>query len=67
MHGATIKKCTWYSFILFPRCVNFRKEYNIVARLTDILCDILATEADLQNDTVDSKKRASCIDSPTYF
>jgi len=51
----------------FRGYVNFSKEYNIVARLTDILCDLLATEADLQNDTVDSKKTASCIDSPTCF
>jgi len=51
----------------FRRCVNFPKKYNNVARLTDILCDLLATEADLQNDTVVSKKMASCIDRPTCF
>jgi len=51
----------------FREYVNFPKEYNIVARLTDILCDLLATEADLQNDKVDSKKTPSCIDSPTCF
>ena len=51
----------------FRGCVNFPEEYNIVARLTGILCDLLATEADLQNHTVDSKKMASCIDRPTCF
>ena len=51
----------------FRGCVNFPKEYNVVARLTDILWDLLATEAALQNDTVGSKKMASCVDSPTCF
>jgi hypothetical protein len=40
----------------------FPKEYNIVARLADILCDLPTTEAGLQSDTDESKQMASYID-----